>query len=141
VGWGGLALQDHIRNLQLEVKVLLTGFVGNEVLACLYRCAVCFVCPSLYEGFGLPVLEAISSGTPVLSSNHPAMVEVLGEAALTFNPLDSDQLAVQLEKIISDQELQQHLRLLGLDRAQQFSWQSSARQTIDFASSLRRSAP
>jgi alpha-1,3-rhamnosyl/mannosyltransferase len=137
-GWGGLALQDQIRSLQLEGKVLLTGFVANEVLAALYRCAVCFVFPSLYEGFGLPVLEAISSGTPVLSSNHPAMAEVLGEAALTFNPLDADQLSVQLERIIQDQELQQHLRLLGLDRAQQFSWESSARQTIVFARSLRR---
>jgi glycosyltransferase involved in cell wall biosynthesis len=66
------------------------------------------------------------------------MAEVLGEAALTFNPLDADQLSVQLERIIQDQELQQHLRLLGLDRAQQFSWESSARQTIAFARSLRR---
>jgi len=140
VGWGGLALQDHIRNLQLEGKVLLTGFVGNEVLACLYRCAVCFVFPSLYEGFGLPVLEAISSGTPVLSSNHPAMVEVLGDAALFFNPFNSDLLSVQLEKIISDQELQQNLRLLGLARARQFSWQISARRTINFARSLRKLA-
>ena len=92
------------------------------------------------EGFGLPVLEAISSGTPVLSSNHPAMVEVLGDAALFFNPFNSDQLSVQLERIISDQELQQNLRLLGLSRAQQFSWQISARRTINFARSLRKLA-
>jgi glycosyltransferase involved in cell wall biosynthesis len=136
-----LALQDQIQNLQLEGKILLTGFVSDEFLATLYRYAICFVFPSLYEGFGLPVLEAISSGTPVLSSNHPALVEVLGEAALTFDPIDSNQLSMELERLITDKELQQHQRLLGIDRAKQFSWQSSARRTIDFARSLRSSAP
>jgi len=136
-GWGDLALVEKIKNLQLEGKIIFTGFVSNQFLATLYRNATCFVFPSVCEGFGLPVLEAISSGTPVLSSNHPAMVEVLGEAALFFNPFNSDQLSLHLERIISDQELQQNLRLLGLARAQQFSWQISARRTIDFAMSLR----
>ena len=136
-----LALQDQIQNLQLEGKILFTGFVSDEFLSTLYRYAICFVFPSLYEGFGLPVLEAISSGTPVLSSNHPALVEVLGEAALTFDPIDSNQLSMELERLITDKELQQHQRLLGIDRAKQFSWQSSARRTIDFARSLRCSAP
>ena len=139
-GWGDLALVEKIKNLQLEGKIIFTGFVSNQFLATLYRNATCFVFPSVCEGFGLPVLEAISSGTPVLSSNHPAMVEVLGDAALFFNPFNSDQLSVQLERIISDQELQQNLRLLGLSRAQQFSWQISARRTISFARSLRKLA-
>ncbi|WP_341885375.1 glycosyltransferase family 1 protein [Synechococcus sp. UW140] len=139
-GWGDLALVEQIKNLQLEGKIIFTGFVSNQFLATLYRNATCFVFPSVCEGFGLPVLEAISSGTPVLSSNHPAMVEVLGDAALFFNPFNSDLLSVQLERIISDQELQQNLRLLGLARAQQFSWQISARRTINFARSLRKLA-
>lgn len=137
-GWGDLALVETIKNLQLEEKIIFTGFVSNEFLATLYRNATCFVFPSVCEGFGLPVLEAISSGTPVLSSNHPAMVEVLGDAALFFNPFNSDQLSVQLERIISEQELQHNLRILGLARAQQFSWQISARRTINFARSLRK---
>jgi glycosyltransferase involved in cell wall biosynthesis len=106
----------------------------------LYRNATCFVFPSVCEGFGLPVLEAITSGTPVLSSSHSAMVEVLGDAALFFNPFNSSQLSIQLERIILDQELRQNLRVLGLARAQQFSWKISARRTINFARSLRKLA-
>jgi glycosyltransferase involved in cell wall biosynthesis len=139
-GWGDLALMEKIKNLQLEGKIVFTGFVSNQCLATLYRNATCFVFPSVCEGFGLPVLEAITSGTPVLSSNHSAMVEVLGDAALFFNPFNSNQLSIQLERIILDQELRQNLRLLGLARAQQFSWKISARRTINFARSLRKLA-
>jgi len=89
------------------------------------------VMPSLYEGFNLPVLEAMACGTPVVCSDTSSLPEVTGDAGLFFNPYDVDQMASTVLQAMTDPELQAELRMRGLERARLFTWERVARQTID----------
>lgn len=114
-GWGG-------------VDVDSVGFVDDEELARLYRGAQCLVYPSLYEGFGLPVLEAMACGTPVVTTAAGATAEVAGSAAVLVDPLDVDAIAAGIREAI---ERREELRAAGLERAARFTWENAARKTLD----------
>jgi len=110
---------------------ILRGYVPKEELAKLYRGAACLVFPSRYEGFGLPVLEAMACGTPVVSSNRSSLPEVVGDAAITVDPADTSALADAIVSVIAQPGLSWQLRQKGVARAQRFSWEQVARQTME----------
>ncbi len=111
-----------------DVDIDTVGFVDDDELARLYRGAQCLVYPSLYEGFGLPVLEAMACGTPVVTSATGATAEVGGDAAVLVDPLDVDAIAAGIREAL---ERREELRAAGLERAAQFTWERAAQQTID----------
>lgn len=110
-------------------RLIFTGYVAEEDLPALYSGAVAFVFPSLYEGFGLPALEAMACGTPVITSNTTSLPEVVGDASLSIDPTDSDKLCDAILTILSDHSLREELRQKGLMRAAQFSWKKCAEMT------------
>ena len=110
--------------------VIFTGYVADADLPALYAAATAFVFPSLYEGFGLPPLEALAVGTPVICSNTSSLPEVVGDAALTFDPTAEEEIAAALQHITGDAELRADLRERGLRRAAQFSWERAAREPL-----------
>ena len=113
----------------LPARVHFTGHVPEVHLPALYSGALAFIYPSLYEGFGLPPLEAMACGTPVLASRAASMPEVLGDAGLMFDPLSVDSIADAIYSVAMDDSLRSDLKQRGLSRAAQFSWESAARQT------------
>jgi glycosyltransferase involved in cell wall biosynthesis len=119
-------LLDFIETHRLTPSVHFVGPVPEEKLPSLYRGAMALVFPSLYEGFGLPLLEAMACGTPVLTSNITAMPEVAGGAALLVDPTSVEQIETAMEQIINDTSLRSQLRERGLARAARFSWARTA---------------
>jgi glycosyltransferase involved in cell wall biosynthesis len=115
----------HAHNLHKYVRFL--GFVPDQTLAILYRLASVFVFPSLYEGFGLPPLEAMASGTPVVTSNVSSLPEVVGTAAVLVDPHDAHAIAEGIAHVLYDARLREELRRRGLERAASFSWETAAR--------------
>jgi glycosyltransferase involved in cell wall biosynthesis len=109
---------------------VLTGYVAESDLPALYTGALCFVYPSYFEGFGLPPLEAMQCGAPVIAGNKTSLPEVVGDAGLLVDPFDEDALAQALARLIDDSDLRACLRLKGLERARNFSWRETARLTI-----------
>jgi glycosyltransferase involved in cell wall biosynthesis len=114
----------------LGADVLFIGYVAEPDLPALFSAATSFVYPSYFEGFGLPVLEAMQCGTPVIAGNRTSIPEIAGEAALLFDPFDSRALTEALARVIDDRELRATLKRRGLERAGQFSWQDTARRTL-----------
>jgi glycosyltransferase involved in cell wall biosynthesis len=110
--------------------VQLLGFVPEPQLTWLYRNAMGFVFPSLYEGFGLPILEAMSAGTPVVASNRGAMAEVAGDAALLVNPEHQESIVDALQQLTMDRELRDQLKTEGSSRAAEFTWERTAEETM-----------
>ena len=113
----------------LPPRVHLTGYVDDQYLPSLLAGASLFVYPSLYEGFGLPPLEAMACGTPVLTSNTTSLPEVTGDAALLVNPHDTKAIANGIQLIVEDSTLRKHLISKGLERAKLFSWEKAAEKT------------
>jgi len=113
----------HKYNLHKYVRFL--GYMPDEMLAVLYRLATVFVFPSLYEGFGLPPLEAMASGTPVVTSNISSLPEVAGDAALLVDPYEPESIASGLMSVLGSAEVRSELRARGLQRAADFSWERS----------------
>lgn len=124
-------LNEEIEKLGLKSSVLFIDHVSDAELALFYNAADLFVFPSLYEGFGLPPLEAMACGTPVVSSNAASLPEVVGDAAIQVNPHSVDEIAGPICRVLEDKELAQDLRARGLERANQFSWERTARETIN----------
>jgi alpha-1,3-rhamnosyl/mannosyltransferase len=125
---GADEVRSTIRRLGLEQHVELRGHVSKQELAALYRGASCLVVPSRYEGFGLPVIEAMASGTPVVATAAGALPEVAGDAAILVEPGDAEELAEGIERALAERE---RLRAAGLERARSFSWAETARRTLD----------
>lgn len=113
-----------------RARIVTLGKVSDEELAALYAHAVCFAFPSLSEGFGLPVLEAMGHGTPVLTSRASSLPEVAGEAALLVNPESTTELAVGIERLVTDGKLCESLRAAGKNQLKRFTWPQTASQTV-----------
>jgi glycosyltransferase involved in cell wall biosynthesis len=124
---GGDEVRSAVRRLGLERRVEFIGYVEHESLASLYRGAACLVFPSRYEGFGLPVLEAMASGTPVVATTAGAVPEVAGDAAILVAPGDPTALADGVREALAKRE---QLVAAGLERARQFTWAETARRTL-----------
>ena len=122
------ALRRAVHHYQLHKYVRFLGYLPEETLAVMYRLAGVFVFPSLYEGFGLPPLEAMASGTPVVTSNVSSLPEVAGDAALLVDPYNAGSIADGIYRVLTDETLRRDLRRRGLIRAQQFSWEASVRR-------------
>lgn len=135
-GWLYDDIFAKVNQLGLQDDVLFTGYVDTSHVPLLFKGAYAFVFPSIYEGFGLPPLEAMACGTPVITSNVASLPEVVGDAALLVDPYSVDSIADGMEKIISDSQLRFHLSKRGLKRASEFSWDNSARIVLDIYSKL-----
>jgi glycosyltransferase involved in cell wall biosynthesis len=122
-------LRRLVHRCQLHKHVRFFGFVPEETLAVLYRLASAFVFPSLYEGFGLPPLEAMASGTPVITSNVSSLPEVVGDAALLIDPLDPSALADAMWRVLEEPALRSELIRRGCERVKTFSWARSVART------------
>ena len=121
---------ELVRRLGLERDVQFLGYVPDDDLPALYSGAALLAFPSLYEGFGLPVLEAMACGTPVLTSSVSAPPEIAGDAAFLVDPNDVQELRAGLGKLLSDEALRSDLRARGFVRAGQFTWRRTARETL-----------
>jgi glycosyltransferase involved in cell wall biosynthesis len=122
------ALRRAVHLHQLHKYVRFLGYLPEETLAVMYRLAGVFVFPSLYEGFGLPPLEAMASGTPVVTSNVSSLPEVAGDAAVLVDPYDPQAIADGIYRVLSDETLRRDLRKKGVARAGMFSWETSVRR-------------
>ena len=138
-GWGNDELRPRIAELARRGRVRYLGYVPNSLRAPLLSGARMFVYPSLYEGFGLPPLEAMACGTPVITSNVSALPEVAGEAAILIDPLDVDALTAAIRKLWDDEALRYDLRVCGLERAREFTWERTARLTLEAYETAMRS--
>jgi len=119
-----------IKELEVSNSVILTGYVPGADLPALYSGALCFVYPSYFEGFGLPPLEAMKCGTPVIVGDRTSLPEVVGDAGLLVNPFEVDSITSAIQRVITDSNLRAQLRVKGLERAKLFDWQETARQTL-----------
>jgi glycosyltransferase involved in cell wall biosynthesis len=117
-----------IKKSGISRSVIKIGSVNDKRLRSFYSSASAFICPSLYEGFGIPILEAMACGTPVVLSNTSSMPEVAGEAALYFKPDSPDELLLALNRIVDDSALRQDLRSRGIERSKIFSWEKMAKE-------------
>lgn len=129
--WRAGDIFHTVQKWNIKEKVIFTGFVPDEDLASLYSAAMLFVYPSFFEGFGLPPLEAMQCGTPVIAGNRTSIPEVVGDAGLLIDPFDTDALSDAMQKLVSDGDLRRSLAGKGLERAKLFSWNRTARQTLD----------
>ncbi len=128
-GWFYRDVFARVRELDLEDEVLFPGYIPAGELPLWYNAAELFVYPSLYEGFGLPPLEAMACGTPVVAANTSSLPEVVGEAGMLVDPLDVEGLAEAMRRVLNDETLRQEMRERGLRRAQDFSWTKTAKGT------------
>jgi glycosyltransferase involved in cell wall biosynthesis len=124
-------LRERTQALGLDRDVRFPGWISAEELEGLWAMAAAFVYPSLYEGFGLPVLEAMARGVPVACSNASSLPEVAGDAALLFDPRQQGEIATAIMRLLDDPQLSGDLRARGLRRAQEFSWDRTAQLTLD----------
>jgi len=129
-GWGGVDVQAMVVKLGLQERVRVLGLVSDQQLATLYTHALFLAMPSLYEGFGLPLLEATSRGVPVLTSDISSMPEVAGNAGVLVSPLDVDSIANGLAQMLDYPKFRSDLARNALASAQRFSWDRSARRTM-----------
>jgi glycosyltransferase involved in cell wall biosynthesis len=137
-GWLYDGIFAQVRKLGLTDRVSLTGYVPDADLPALLSGALAFVYPSLYEGFGFPVLEAMACGTPVVCSNVSSLPEVAGDAALQVDPLDTDALAAALHRVVADEGLRHELVERGFRQVQRFSWRRCAQGTLQVLEDVGR---
>ena len=131
-GWLTEELFSNIRKHGLEDRLRFTGYLPDEELRALYSACRAFVYPSIYEGFGLPPLEAMACGAPVITSRIPTLIETVGmEAARLVPPTDVHALARNIVELLSDENERQRLSSAGQRRASQFSWEKTARETLE----------
>jgi glycosyltransferase involved in cell wall biosynthesis len=124
-------LKNHAASLGVADQVIFTGYVSDGELVWLYQHAAAYVFPSLSEGFGLPGLEAMSQGTPVISSNASCLPEVYADAAHYFNPYSTADMAAKIAEVLDDPKLQQQLRMAGNEHLKDFSWEAMAKRTLE----------
>jgi glycosyltransferase involved in cell wall biosynthesis len=126
--------QETIRAAEqnpLAGDIVFTGYVADEDLAAIYSGAVCFVYPSYFEGFGLPVVEAMQCGVPIVASNVTSLPEVVDDAGVLVNPFDSRALANAIANLVDDRDFRAELAAKGRDRARAFTWKKTAELTLE----------
>ena len=128
--WKSEPLGKFIEDRNMQSRVHCPGYISDDELPALYNGADLFVFPSLYEGFGLPVLESMACGTPVVTSNTSSLPEVAGDAALLVDSYNVEEIAGAMQLLLSDAEFASDLRSRGLERAKKFTWEKTASQTI-----------
>jgi glycosyltransferase involved in cell wall biosynthesis len=128
-GWKYTKIFDLIEELNLKNEVIFTDYVSDEYLVKLYNAADLFVYPSLYEGFGLPPLEAMACGCPVITSNTSSLPEVVGDAGIMIDPNDINSLTESMLKILTNNQLREEMSKKSLERAKMFSWKKTAKET------------
>jgi len=128
-GWGSKDWLTSIGGSELEKRIILTGYVDDETLACLYSGASAFVYPSVYEGFGLPILEAMACGCPVICSHAAAMPEAAGDAAVMIDPGNSAELADAIDRVLMDSSFRNRMIEKGFSQARMFTWRRAAEET------------
>lgn len=129
-GWLYKDIIEKINKTPFSQDIIFTDFVDDEDLPFLYSGAEIFLYPSLYEGFGLPVLEAMSCGSPVITSNLSSLPEVAGDAAILVDPMNVEEIVQAMEKLLRDRELRKELKRKSLERAKFFSWERAAKETL-----------
>ncbi|MBI4040834.1 MAG: glycosyltransferase family 4 protein [Deltaproteobacteria bacterium] len=129
-GWKYSSLFKLVHKLNLSQKIKFLGYVSNDALRVLYSTASIFVYPSLYEGFGLPVVEAMACGAPVITSGVSSLPEVSGDAALLIDPKKTDEIYEALKRLFENENLRNQLRVKSLKQSQKFSWFKTAQETL-----------
>ncbi len=135
------ALREKCRVLGIEDHVILPGFLPAQELRDIYRRATCYMFPSLYEGYGFPLLEAMVSGCPVGAAKVSSLPEVGGDAVLYFDPNDTQDMQKVLQRLLTDKPLREQLREKGLQRAQLFSWTQAAKATLELFEEIVEGVP
>ena len=130
-GWKDAAILARSKQIKPPGRIILTGYVTQSQLHDLYAGAAAFLYPSLYEGFGLPILEAMACGVPVITSNVSSMPEVAGDAALLIDPTRVDEIAAAMQRVVEDPQLAAMLTQRGKLRASSFTWARTAEQTLN----------
>ncbi len=120
-------IAQRLAKAEIASRVLFAGNLPDTAMPALYRGATALVLPSLVEGFGLPLVEAMASGTPVIAASAASIPEVVGNAAILFDPLDTDEMRHAIELVLGSRQLCTQLQALGLERAKHFSWDRVAR--------------
>jgi glycosyltransferase involved in cell wall biosynthesis len=135
-GWLYEEILEAPKKFSVEDRVKFLDFVGDDDLPSFYKNALCFCLPSLYEGFGLPVLEAMQHGCPVVTSNVSSLPEAGGDAAIYFNPEDASDIAAKIDKVISNETLRKEMAEKGYNQVKKFSWEKAAKQTLEVLEEL-----
>jgi len=135
-GWLFSDIFTTIDRLKLRDDVIFTGYIEDEELPHLYSAADLFVFPSLYEGFGLPALEAMACGVPVITSNSSSLPEIVGDAGIMINPYKYEELSEAITRVLSDEELRKKMKEKSLKRSKKFSWEQTAQQTLEIYEDL-----
>lgn len=135
-GWKSDNVFSLVDDLAMTEKVIFTGYVAEEDKPALYSCAEVFVFPSLYEGFGIPPLEAMACGTPVICSNTSSLPEVTGDAGVLIDPSNEEELAYEIERLMDDRSERETLSHKGIIQAGKFRWKDSAQTILDIYQDL-----
>lgn len=135
--YGEGSIAEHIKSLDLDDDVILLGWLSFDEVAAIYSGAELFVFPSLHEGFGMPVLEAMACGTPVVSSNIEPLKEIVADGAILFDPYDEESMKETILSVLSGSELKNSLIKKGTDRADFFTWENTAKSTMEVFNSFK----
>lgn len=130
-GWKYSEIYNLVKNLNLEKDVIFTGYIQNKDLIYLYNAADIFVFPSLYEGFGIPILEAMACGCPIITSNAHSLPEVVGDAGIMIDPYNVEILANKMHELLENSGLREEMIKKGFKRINNFNWKNVAKQTLD----------
>ncbi|MEG2539419.1 MAG: glycosyltransferase family 1 protein, partial [Clostridium sp.] len=131
-------LTELAKNLGIEDRIQFTGYVPHEDLPLFYNACETFIYPSLYEGFGLPPLEAMSCRCPVITSNISSIPEIVGDGAYLINPRNIEELTTAIEKMVDDTALRSSYIEKGFTRSKEFSWEKTAKETLEVYNSIYR---
>lgn len=130
-GWKNEPLYQRIKEMKIDDHIIFTGYVSDDDLPLFYNAATVFAYPSLYEGFGIPVIEAMACGVPVVTSNVSSLPEVAGDAAVLVNPEEPEEIAAAIYRIMIDEDLYESLREKGFKQASKFTWEACAKKTLE----------
>ncbi|NER91083.1 glycosyltransferase family 1 protein [Moorena sp. SIO3A2] len=131
-------LEAQAEQLDISSQVKFLGYVPQHQLPTMIRNAIAFVFPSLWEGFGIPVLEAMACGTPVITANLSSLPEVAGDAAILINPYNPEEITAAMAAVATDSQMRSHLRMAGLARASEFSWQKTGQATVEILTHIAK---